>query len=128
MYRERLDEIRKEKGVSCKKWSEVSGVSIDTITRILHPENPQKDSPKITTLEALCVPLGIELWELFFNGDASFVHMQAELTALREEREALVADIAILKATTEAQHIQIDTLKDQIIETHNYYIKQKSGN
>ena len=34
MYRDRLVEIKKEKGITTKKWSEESGVSIDTINRI----------------------------------------------------------------------------------------------
>jgi transcriptional regulator with XRE-family HTH domain len=62
MYRCRLEELRKEKGLTNKKWSEESGVSVDTIARIIHPENPEKDSPRINTLEDLCKPLGVELW------------------------------------------------------------------
>ena len=128
MYRERLEEIIKEKGISHKKLAEISGVSIDTISRIVHPKNPQKDSPGVNTLEDLCEVLGVELWEIFYSGDRSFVHLQAELLALREERDILLAENAIQKAKIDAQHEQIDNLKDQIIETHNYYIKQKSNN
>ena len=40
MYRDKLEELRKEKGITNKKWSEASGVSLDTIGRIIHPENP----------------------------------------------------------------------------------------
>ena len=60
MYRYRLEELRKEKGLSYKKWAEESGVSVDTINRIIHPEHPEKDSPRINTLEELCEPLGVE--------------------------------------------------------------------
>ena len=66
MYRCRLEELRKEKGLSYKKWSEESEVSVDTIDRIIHPENPQKDSPRVNTLEDLCKVLGVELWEIFY--------------------------------------------------------------
>ena len=59
MYREKLDEVRREKHITHKKWSEESGVSIDTISRIIHPDNPDKDSPKVNTLEDLCKPLGV---------------------------------------------------------------------
>lgn len=126
MYRCRLEELRKEKGLSNKKWSEESGVSIDTIARIIRPENPDKDSPRINTLEDLCGALGVELWEIFYLGDRSFVSLQAELAALKTERDDLVAENAILRTQVETLREKNETLKDQIIDVHNYYIKQKS--
>jgi transcriptional regulator with XRE-family HTH domain len=124
MYRCKLEELRKEKGFSYKKWSEESGVSVDTITRIIHPENPDKDSPRINTLEDLCRPLGVELWEIFYIGDRSFVTLQAEIATLKIAHDDLIAENAILKAKLEAQREKNETLKDQIIEVHNYYIKR----
>lgn len=125
MYRCRLEELRKEKGFSNKKWSEESGVSIDTITRIIHPENPDKDSPRINTLEDLCRPLGVELWEIFYLGDRSFVSLQAEIATLKTERDSLVADNAVLKEKIDTLKDKVDSLKDDIIATHNYYNKLK---
>lgn len=124
MYRDRLEELRKEKGISNKRWSEESGVSIDTINRIIHPENPEKDSPRVNTLEDLCDVLGVELWEIFYMGDRSFVSLQAEINTLKAERDALVAENAVQKANIETLKNKIDALKDDIIATHNYYIKQ----
>lgn len=132
MYRKRLEEIRKEKGFTNKRWSEESGVSIDTITRVVHPENPEKDSPRVNTLEDLCEPLGVELWEIFYLGDHSLVALQAEIDKLKDERDALIAEVGALKNTVETQQIKIesqrdkiDSLKDDIIATHNYYNKIK---
>ena len=127
MYRDKLLEFKKEKGISTKQWSIESGISIDTITRIIHPEHPEKDSPRVNTLEDLCKPLGVEIWEIFYMGDRSFVSLQAELTALKAERDALVAENAILKNKIDVQRDKIDILKDQIIDTHNYYINLKNG-
>lgn len=124
MYRDRLEELRKEKGISNKRWSEESGISIDTINRIIHPENPEKDSPRVNTLEDLCDVLGVELWEIFYMGDRSFVSLQAEINTLKAERDALVAENAVQKANIETLKNKIDALKDDIIATHNYYIKQ----
>ena len=124
MYRCRLEELRKEKGLTNKKWSEESGVSVDTISRIIHPENPEKDSPRINTLEDLCKPLGVELWEIFYLGDRSFVSLQSEIIALKTEHDDLVAENAVLKQKVEALREKNEALKDQIIETHNYYIKK----
>jgi transcriptional regulator with XRE-family HTH domain len=128
MYRERLDEIRKEKGISCKRWSEVSGVSIDTIARILRPENPDKDSPRVNTLEDLCRALGVELWEIFYIGEKSFVALQAELMALREERDSLFAETVRQKLKIEELRDKADHFRDEVIAVHNYYIKNKPNN
>lgn len=127
MYRDRLEEIRKEKGYSKKRWADESGISVDTIDRIIHPENPIKDSPRVNTLEELCTPLGIELWEIFFLGDKSFVSLQAELTSLKAERDSLLEENAILKDKIEVLKEKVDDLKDEIIDTHRHYIKLKTN-
>ena len=127
MYRERLEELRKEKNITHKKWSEDSGVSIDTIARITHPENSTKDSPRVNTLEDLCKPLGVELWEIFYMGDRSFVSLQAEIISLKAERDALLAENGALKDKVDTLRDKVDSLKDEIISVHNYYIKLKSG-
>lgn len=127
MYRCRLEELRKEKGLSYKKWSEESGVSIDTINRIIRPENPDKDSPRVNTLEDLCRPLGVELWEIFYLGDKSFVALQAEIIALKSERDTLLTDKAVLEARTGELEIRVSELKDDVIETHKYYMKMRTA-
>jgi transcriptional regulator with XRE-family HTH domain len=126
MYRCRLEELRKEKGLSYKKWSEESGVSVDTINRIIRPKNPEKDSPTVKTLEDLCRPLGVEVWEVFYLGDRSFVSLQVENTTLKAERDELVAENAVLKTKVDTYREKNESLKDQIIDIHNYYIKKSS--
>lgn len=124
MYRDKLEEIRKEKGISHKKWAEESGVSIDTITRVIHPEHPDKDSPRVNTLEDLCKPLDVELWEIFYMGDKSLVDLQVEVTSLKTERDFLLSELAIAKDKIEFLRDKVDMLKDEVIATHNYYIKK----
>ena len=128
MYRDRLEELRKEKGITNKRWSESSGVSVDTIMRVIHPDNPNKDSPRVSTLEDLCIPLGVELWEIFYMGDKSLVSLQAEIVSLKAERDYLVAENAVQKDKIETLRDMVDTLKDELISVHNYYIKQKPNN
>ena len=127
MYRNRLEELRIEKNFTHKKWSEESGVSIDTIARITHPENPDKDSPRVNTLEDLCKPLGVELWEIFYTGDRSFASMQAELTALKAERDAFAAENGALKDKVETLRDKVDSLKDKVIDLQNLCIKYGSN-
>lgn len=124
MYRDRLEELRKEKGISNKKWAEESGVSVDTIDRIIHPENPDKDSPRVNTLENLCKVLGVELWELFYTGEKSLVILQAEVEALRNERDGIIAENGALKNKVENLQNKVDNLKDEVIDTHRYYMKK----
>lgn len=126
MYRCMLEELRKTKGLSYKKWSEESGVSVDTISRIIHPENPDKDSPRVNTLEDLCTPLGVELWEIFYLGDRNLLSLQAEIATLKTERDELLAENAVMKTQIECLRDKNDSLKDQIIEVHNYYIQKAS--
>lgn len=125
MYREKLLEIKKEKGITTKQWAEESGISVDTIGRILHPENPLKDSPRINTLEDLCKSLGIELWEIFYMGDRSWVDLQAEILTLKTERDALLVENGALKDKVESLRNKVDSLKDEIIDVHRHYIKSK---
>ena len=124
MYRDRLVEIRKEKGLTTKKWSEESGVSIDTINRITNPENPDKDSPRVNTLEDLCKPLGVELWEIFYLGDRSFVSLQAEIISLKAERDSALGDNAVIKDKVEELRKKNEELKDEIINIVKHYIKR----
>ena len=124
MYRNRLEELRNEKGISNKKWAEESGVSVDTIDRIIHPENPEKDSPRVNTLEKLCEVLGIELWELFYTGEKSLVILNAEIHSLNAERDALHEENGALKKEVETLRSRVDSLTDVIID---YFKKLMEG-
>jgi DNA-binding Xre family transcriptional regulator len=124
VYRDKLEEIRLEKKVSNRKWSEDSGVSLDTISRIIHPQNPDKDSPKVNTLEDLCRALGVEVWEIFYTGNTSLVSLQVEIESLKLERDALIAENGALKSRVETLRDKVDSLKDEVIATHNYYMRK----
>jgi transcriptional regulator with XRE-family HTH domain len=125
MYRERLEEIRRERGLTKKRWAEESGVSLDAIDSILHPDNPDKCSPRVNTLEDLCRPLGVELWEIFYVGEKSLVAMQSELVSLREERDKLIADNAVLDARVKDTEANVSKLKDELLDAYRYYNKMK---
>ena len=127
MYRDRLEEFRKEKNIPYKEWSEKSGVSVDTIKRIIKPENPLKDSPKVNTLEDLCTGLGVELWEIFYLGDRSFVALQAELNSLKAERDALIAENAVQKDKIETLRNEVDDLKDEVLTMYRDRIKRETS-
>ena len=124
MYRDKIRELMMEKGISNKQMAMESGVSTDTLSRIMYPDNPEKDSPHVSTLERICKSLGVELWELFYIGEKSLVGLQAELTAVRAERDELIAEKAKLAERTAQQQERIDGLIDNMLLIINH-CKQK---
>ena len=116
MWRDRMAEIKKEKGISTKVWSERSGLSVDTINRIMNSQKVKTDSPRLDTIEAMCIGLGVEVWEVFYMGDRSFVSLQAENASLKAERDCLIAENAVQRDKIDALREKVDSLKDIIIE------------
>lgn len=126
MWRDRLNEIKKEKGITTKMMSEKSGLPAETITRVLNPKHSKTEYPRLDTLSDICNALGVELWEVFFTGEKSLVLQQAEITSLKSERDALIAENSALKDKVEVLRDKVDSLKDEIIAVHNYYIKHNN--
>ena len=123
MWRDKLIEARKTRAatLSNKALSEISGVSADTLSRLFNPAIPIKEGPGVETIIAVCNVIGIEPWVIFYTGDKSFVGLQAEYTSLKDERDNLVAENAVLQSETDRLRIKVDTLKDEIIDTHKNY-------
>lgn len=121
MWRDKLIEIRKAKAMSNKMLADAAKVSQDTITRMFNTSVTIKEGPGIETIVAVCNALGVEVWEIFFTGDKSFVGLQAEYTTLKDERDSLVAENAVLQSENDRLHTKVDTLKDEIIDTHKSY-------
>lgn len=89
MWRDRVIEIKKEKGLTTREISERSGVSVDTIHRITRRENV--DSIRLDTLTDIAERgLGVELWEIFS------APMQSEIAALKEENAKLKDELLAL--------------------------------
>ena len=104
MWRDKLIEIKKEKNITTKEWSQLSGVPVDTINRIVNSKKEKKEFPRIDTIEDLCYGLGVEVWEIFYLGDRSLVSLQAEINNIKAERDALVAENAVLKNKIEQNY------------------------
>ena len=126
MWRDRLIEIKKAKGISTKVLSERSGLSVETLNRMLSSTHVVTESPRIDTIFDVCRALEVEAWEIFYMGDQSLVTLQAEIATLKSERDTLLAENGALKDKVETLRDKVDCLKDEIIATHNYYIKKAS--
>ena len=121
MWRDKFTEIKKAKGISTQALADRSGISRDTIKRILDTQAVQKEGPGVETVAILCEALGVEMWEIFYIGDRSFIDLQAEISALRDERDRLLVQNGDLTRQVEDYRNKIDSLKDEIINTHNSY-------
>ena len=106
MWRDRVIETRKAKGITIKMMSErtKSNIPVETITRIL---NEKTGDPRISTLLEVGESVGLEAWELFADPAVliayqSFVALQAEVETLKAEIDALKADKEALVAENEA--------------------------
>ena len=116
-----------------------SKIPPETITRIL---NEKTGDPRISTVLELGESVGLTPWELFAEtadliAYQSFLNLQAEVDALKVDKEALAAENKALKNNVNevvALKAEIDRLrltlehKEEIIALHNYYNKLKSNN
>lgn len=74
---EYLNKVKKERGLTAKELSNLSGVPLSTLNKIL---SGQTTDPKFETLKAICNALGISLAEL-----DSFETKKDELTSYLDE-------------------------------------------
>lgn len=132
MWRERIIEAKKAKGISIKTMAEKtpSHLTVETITRIL---NTKTEDPRIGTVLALGESVGLSSWELFADPTAivayqGFVSLQTEVETLKAERDAILSENTELKNKVERLRDKIDTLHDEIIRLHSHYNKLNSNN
>lgn len=127
MWRDRVKELQKEKGLSNKALAEKAELTEETLARILSTKHVKTDSPRLSTISNMCRALEVELWEIFYTGEKSLVLLQAEIDSLKTERDALIAENGALKEKVEDLRDKNDILKDEVIRTHNYYIKLQNN-
>ena len=64
MYRNKIKQIREEKGLTMKKLSEISNVSAGYIC---HLENGTRTHPSIEVMEKIAKALNKTIFEIFFS-------------------------------------------------------------
>lgn len=126
MWRERIIETRKAKGITIKMMAErtPSHITAETITRILN----EKNDPRISTVLELGESVGLSPWELFAEPTAllayqGFVTLQAEVDALAAENDSLKNESKNLKdkvVTLEAEndHLRLTLAHKEETLTH----------
>lgn len=135
MWRERIIEAKKAKGITTKMMADrtPSHLTAETITRIL---NEKTDDPRISTVLALGSSVGLSPWELFVEPTETatyqnFWALKEEVEVLKADREVIANKNAVLENKIAALKAENDLLrlelrhKEEIIAIHNYYNKLK---
>lgn len=141
MWRERIIETRKAKGITIKMMSDrtPSKIPPETITRIL---NEKTGDPRISTVLELGESVGLAPWELFAEtadliAYQGFLALQAEVDTLKADKEALVAEneaqknnaneVAVLKAELDRLRLTLEHKEEIIVLQKQLIDLQKTG-
>ena len=136
MWLDNLKELKKSKGMTSKQLADITGIPESTIKRIFSGDT---EDPYVFTIHRIVKALGGSLDNILADTNAvlapqSIVEVKENVSIAETERDALAAEIAVLKDRVTvladenaALKNKIDVLKDEIIETHRYYIKSKSN-
>ena len=123
MWRDRILEAKKEKGITTKYMADYAQMSEKTVARMLSGANTKK-GPFIDNVIMLGASVGLTPREIFSEtglvvGDENLATLQAEVDQLRAERDKLDEENGALRR-------RVDDLRDELLDTHRYYtIKQK---
>ena len=140
MWREKILEAKKLRNIKTKTIAEAVLMSEKAVSRLLTGE---KKSPCIEDVIAVGAAVGLTALELFAEtdtviGEKSLSDLNEELDKCKMELDlmrgelanasAAIADLkaknCALTAENDILRIKLE-LKDEIIETHKYYIKEK---
>lgn len=142
MWREKIVEAKKAKGITTKMMSEKVRLPDQTITRILSGKTA---TPRIDTVLDLGASVGLSPRELFSDttsvlGDRNLASLQEELeraeatiAALQSQYASLSEETTDLKVRNVALQAENDLLKmklehkEEIIRLHNYYISKTAN-
>ena len=129
MWLDKLKEIKKEKGMTCKNIAEIANLPEKTVSRIFSGETV---NPYVDTLHRIATALGTSLDEIFTDtrtvvGDKKLAEVQEALAIATADVERLSVENATLTASLAAQRAEIDLLrknlehKDELLALHNFY-------
>ena len=131
MWLDIIIQRKAELKISAKEMAKRSriGLSERTINRILTRESkcPGIESVIDTAETVGLTPHDIFADSSFVIADKSAAELQKKIDDLKEERDRLVAENAVLIEKNVFLTEKVSSLKDEIIETHHYYIRKLNG-
>ena len=113
MWRDRILEAKKEKGISTKSMADYAHLSEKTVKRMLTDEN---HAPYVDNVIILGAAVGLTPRDLFSEsglvvGDQSLAVLQAEVERLTTELAALGSEAEKLKAQVSALMVENDLIR-----------------
>ena len=112
MWRDRILEAKKEKGIHTKTMAEFARMPEKTVSRIL---SGKTQAPYVDTVITLGASVGLSPEELFSEagvvvGDQDLAVLQAEVERLTTERAAMIQEMEGLKSQVTALQVEKDLL------------------
>lgn len=142
MWRDKINDTKKAKGIKTKTISEKTLIHEKAIFRIL---NGEAKNPCVDDVLAIGEAVGLSSSDLFAEtetvlGGKSLVELQeeadkravevdllrAELAAANTDNAALRAQICSLCAEIDILRVKV-TLQEECLATHRYYMKERSS-
>ena len=132
MWLDNLKELKKSSGMTSKQISDATKIPESTIKRIF---GGITDDPYVSTIQRIVIALGGSLDYVLADTNAilssnSIAEVKETADEMAAERDMIIAEntdlkekIAALTAENAILKDKVDSLKDEIIETHHYYIK-----
>ena len=130
MWLDKIIEAKKAQGITTKQMAErIKTLPEETIRRIL---TGKTQTPRVDTVIELGAAVGLSPYEIFaettaYLGGESFKALQAERDVLATENKELRDKVVSLSHENEILKVKLE-LKEEIIETHKYYINSKGVN
>lgn len=131
MWRDRILDAKKEKGITTKSMAEFVRMPEKTVTRILTGKTP---SPYVDTVIALGASVGLSPREVFSEtgvvvGDQDLAVLQVEVDRLKEEilehttnEESLKSQVSTLTVERDLLRLKLDH-KEEIVKHQEEIIK-----
>ena len=134
MWLDKLKELKERSGMTTKQIATGANLPESTVKRIFMGDT---DAPRVDTLRQITAALNGSLDELFVESGSVLANetmvalktennrLSAEVDLLKAENVSLTSQVAALRAENDLQRVKIE-FKDEIIATHNYYIKSRT--
>lgn len=113
MWRDRILNAQKEKGITTKSMAEYAGMSEKSVLRIL---NGKTQTPYVGNVISLGAAVGLSPQEIFEEtgvvvGNQDVAILQAEVDRLKSELSSLNTDVEQMKSQISALTVEKDLLK-----------------
>lgn len=128
MWLDKILDAKKTQNITVKMMTAKCCLPEETITRIL---TRKTKNPRIDTILSLGASVGLSALELFAEttlvvSDKNLETLQDEIELLKVDYERVLSENAVLADKNATLKEKIEILKDELIATHNYYIKMRS--